>query len=225
MARMLRSARIAGAMGMIAALLAAPVGCKKDDSSEAQKPAGQAAKKVDWETPKEKGAAEKPADGDLADEWPIDAPSGGTEFAKAGGKKVDDIRQAILKFEGVHLNGWADVLGSTDAPAEEVQAALTELMSAVTGPGGLWTRIPNQWFGCGANADSAPCAAFAKARPHLAKWEKFQVKLDAAPKSARFLKKSHGKIMKYIKLYVPSGKSLSAVQQTGFFKDNIAAAL
>lgn len=210
------------------ALALAVTGCKKDEAAPKKASAPTASDKpVDWDEPNAKGEtpAKPAATAELADEWPIEGPTGGSEFSRGGANKIDEIRQELNKYEGVFLKGWTDVLSADGAPAEEVQAALIELMNAVTGPAGLWTKLPNQWFGCADNQESPPCQAFDKVKPHFGKWAKFQAKLDSAAKSKRFLAKSHGKIMKYFKTYVPADRNLSAVQETAFFKEHIATSL
>jgi hypothetical protein len=209
-------------MLVLLSLIFVVVGCKKEAAKEVSPT--PAAKKVDWDKPGKKGDPAPPVP-DLASEWPIAGPVGAEEFARGGAGKVAEIRQALTQYEGVFLTGWSDVLSDAKAPADEVQAALTELMSAVTGPAGLWTQLPQKWFGCADNVESGPCQAFAKTVPHFEKWAAFQMKLEAAPKSARFLARSHSKIMKYFKAYVPQGKSLSSIQETAFFRENIAASL
>ncbi|MFT5430367.1 MAG: hypothetical protein ACI9OJ_001041, partial [Myxococcota bacterium] len=164
---MSNSSRLTRSLIVLLSLTFAFVGCKKDAAKEAS--STPPAKKVEWDKPGKKGEA-TPQATDLADEWPIPGPFGAEEFARGGAGKVAEIRQALTQYEGVFLTGWKDVLADENAPADEVQAALTELMNAVTGPAGLWTQLPQKWFGCGDNADSEPCRAFAKTTPHFKKW-------------------------------------------------------
>ena len=167
----------------------------------------------------------------MADEWPIDdLPADGLAlggFAGGSAAKLTDLRETLLRYDGIFLRGWRQVLEDDEAPASEVHGALMELMTSVTGPTGLWREtIPNQWLGCKNEPDSDACTAFTKAATHFNKWDKFAKKLDHAPSNPkRFLVKSHGKIQAYIQTYVPADKNMTGVKETPFFQDHLAATL
>jgi hypothetical protein len=148
---------------------------------------------------------------------------------KRSGAKVPpltELRQKLASYEGEHLNGWRDTLMADDVPAGEVHAALVEVMNSVTGPGGLWSKVPNQWFGCAADAETEVCQAFASLRKQLEPWEKFQAKVENAPADpARFLKRNHKKIMKYLAIYVPTARNFDAVKATPLFSKHVAPVL
>ena len=167
----------------------------------------------------------------MADQWPIEElPSDGLAlggFATGSAAKLTDLREMLLRYDGTFLEGWRTVLEDEKAPAAELHGALMELMTSVTGPGGLWREtIPNRWLGCKSDPSTEACKAFTQAATHFKKWDAFAEKLERAPANPkRFLVKSHGKILAYVQTYVPMVKSISGVKATPFFQDHLAATL
>jgi hypothetical protein len=165
---------------------------------------------------------------DLVRDFPIDeVPDTWSGLAGGPAARLGALRETLLRYDGTFIKGWSLVLQDEDAPAGELHGALVELMSAITGPAGLWREtIPNKWLGCGSNPDLPPCEAFREAATHFAKWDRFQKKLDHAPANpTRFLSKSHGKIQAYVETYVPGGRSFSKARETPFFQEHLEEAL
>lgn len=127
------------------------------------------------------------------------------------------------------LKAYSDVLGNPPDDPELLLAAFNELAYAVTGRGGIWRKkVPHDFFGCKANDHLPICRKFVELEPSLGKWDALQQgigALESEREARRFLRKNHGLMERYMHTFVPRNRSLSAVQATPFFEENLAQAL
>ncbi len=111
----------------------------------------------------------------------------------------------------------------------ELVNAFNELAYNITGPGGLWRKtVPDKYFGCVSNEHMPICKKFKQVNETFTKWDKLQEQmLDIGDNRAakKFLKQHQKEIEDYLRLYVPTDESFSAVQATPFFSENLAASM
>jgi hypothetical protein len=134
----------------------------------------------------------------------------------------------LSAYEGSFLKSYKGAFESEQPEPTEVLEAFNELGFAVTGHGGFWRKtVRDQWLGCQMNAETAACRSMEKALGELADWDAFQEKLakvsDAGAK--RFLARNHRKMNDYLERYVPAEKSATSMEQTGFYKAHLEAAM
>lgn len=132
----------------------------------------------------------------------------------------------LATYEGAFLKTYATQLQAAPDDPMKLLAAFDELMYAVTGPSGLWrSYVPRQYFGCAANHDLAVCQQFQKLELSFFPWEIFHVQMSSiqSPQEAEaFLSQYNEKLKQYIEYYVPKDKSLTAIQTTPFFQDQLS---
>jgi hypothetical protein len=149
------------------------------------------------------------------------------------GKQAQGVEAALWedlsRFEGAYLSAYAEQFEARPDEPTEVLFAFNELAYKVTGPGGLWRKtVPDKYFGCVQNEDMPICLKFKQTERTFSKWDKIQEQINdlADDKAARKFVKEHGKeLQEYIRQYVPTDESFSAVQATPFFSDNLASAM
>lgn len=170
------------------------------------------------------------ADVDLT--WPLP----GDEAAPALGASVGtdrDSAQVIWRRLGDYgdsfLGPWKKALKAPDAPPPgDVLDAFNELSLAVTGPTGFWRKtVPNQWLGCDATPESAPCKRIAELQAELATWDAVNKQILALdPKKASgFLQRNEARLVGYLETYVPREPSAGAMKETAFYRKHLAAVL
>ena len=131
-------------------------------------------------------------------------------------------------LEDTYLKEWGDAFEEGNPSAIDVLEAFNEVGFAVTGQGGLWrNKVPNQWLGCQADAESAPCKAIHSHEDVFAEWDDFQTKISGLNerKARRFLAKNKTKMLDYLTTYVPRGKSNAEIEGTPFFSSSVKPAL
>ena len=156
-------------------------------------------------------------------------PTGRATGAMGASAEGRDVWAALAKFEDPYLGAWSERFAEGPADNAEVLAVFQELASNVTGYGGLWRKtVPNEYFGCAADADPPICRTLASAEKNFARWDALQETMSGIEdeRAARaFLRRNRAAMLDYLQTYVPSDRSLSAVQATPFFAENLAAAL
>jgi len=110
-----------------------------------------------------------------------------------------------------------------------VLEAFNELGFAVTGHGGFWRKkVRDQWLGCQANGETAACKKLGQSMAEFKEWDAFQEKVSKVSENGakRFLARNHRKMRSYLSRYVPQGEpSMSSMEQTGFYKAQLAEAM
>ena len=137
-----------------------------------------------------------------------------------------DMWGSLSKFQQPYLESYASHFQSSPDDPLALIAALDKLMYAVTGPSGMWrSHIPKKYFGCSANHDMPICQQFQRLDMAFLPWETLHVQLSSirTPQEAEaFLSQYGDKLKQYLEYYVPSDKTLDAVQTTPFFKDQLS---
>ena len=134
----------------------------------------------------------------------------------------------MSNYEGSFLKSYRGAFGDEEPSAIEVLEAFNELGYAVTGHGGFWRKtVRDQWLGCEMNGESAACKDLEKALGELKDWDAFQEKVAGVSEAGakRFLVRNHRKMRSYLKRYVPAEKSATSMEETGFYKSHLAAAM
>ena len=148
--------------------------------------------------------------------------------AATGQTVVATMWSDLSAYEGSFLSSYRGAFETESPEAMEVLEAFNELGYAVTGHGGFWRKtVRDQWLGCEINTETAACKQLEQALGELADWDQFQEKVanvsDAGAK--RFLARNHRKMRSYLNRYVPAAKSATSMEETGFFKSHLAAAM
>ena len=134
--------------------------------------------------------------------------------------------EELAVYEDDYLDAYAEYFESKPDEPMELLFAFNELAYNVTGPGGLWRKtVPDKYFGC-AHHDHLPiCKKFNDMKNDFSRWDKLQDQinnLDDNKQAKRFLNKHGNELKGYIKKYVPTDESFTAVQATPFFSENLA---
>ena len=134
----------------------------------------------------------------------------------------------LATYEGSFLKNYRGAFDAETPEPIEVLEAFNELGFAVTGHGGFWRKtVRDQWLGCEMNGETAPCKSLEKALGELADWDAFQEKASNVSEAGakRFLARNHRKMSSYLTRYVPTEKSAKGMEETGFYKSHLAAAM
>lgn len=144
-------------------------------------------------------------------------------------KDALDVWLALQPLQNAYLSAWSDRFAEGPQDSLEVLAGFHELAAGITGFGGLWRKtVPDEYFGCAAEPESPVCRRIAAAEKNFARWDRLQtaiLELETEREARRFLAQNGKALREYIDHYVPADRSLSAVQATPFFAEQIAPAL
>ena len=135
----------------------------------------------------------------------------------------------LSTYEKSFLKSYRGAFDVTSPEPIEVLEAFNELGFAVTGHGGFWRKkVHDQWLGCQANGEAAACKKLSQAVSEFEEWDAFQEKISKVSENGakRFLARNHRKMRSYLNRFVPKGEpSMSSMEQTGFFKSQLAEAM
>lgn len=151
-----------------------------------------------------------------------------TGRAAGSSAQADELWQAMSQYQGSYLRGWKRAFKTGEYAPADVLEAFNELGYAVTGPGGFWRKdLPNGWLGCRRLPDSPACEALAGTTSELEKWDAFQGEIRETDEAdaRKFIEANQGKMIEYIKRYVPTEPSSSAMQSTPFYQEHLAGAM
>lgn len=136
--------------------------------------------------------------------------------------------KALGKHQRVWLKNWRGAFADGAPSDQDVIDAWGEIAYASTGPAGFWRhKVPNMWLGCAKDKSSASCRALSAASGEFERWDRFQEKLENLRdgQAARFLKKNGAKMLGYLRTFVPTKQSASAMERTGFYKKHLRKAM
>ena len=140
-----------------------------------------------------------------------------------------EIWKRLAAYDHGYLEAWKDVLSDPDPSPRDVLDAFNELAFAITGPAGFWRKtVPERWLGCQADPDTPVCKALVGASAaRFEALDKLQAEIAELPagKESTFLAKHGTELLAYLDAYVPATPSMSAMRDTGFFKDTLAQKL
>jgi len=148
-------------------------------------------------------------------------------------KKAPPVQMAmweeLAKYESSYLGSYAEYFQNKPDEPMELLNAFNELAYSVTGPGGLWRKkVPDKYFGCSANDDLPICGKFKQVERTFSQWDKLQqemMDIDNNKQAQKFLTDHAKEMEEYIRTFVPSDESFSAIQSTKFFADNLASSM
>ena len=147
----------------------------------------------------------------------------------ASKREVLALWQRLSLYKASYLRSWSGALADPDPSPRDVLDAWNELGFAVTGPGGFWRKtVPESWFGCTADAGSAPCRALSAASDNeLKAWDAFQADIGKVTdgQELQFLAKNQKKMTDYLDTWVPEAPSMSPMKATGFYKEKLDKAM
>jgi hypothetical protein len=132
----------------------------------------------------------------------------------------------LARYDKTYLRAWSATLGGEAGSALDILAAFNELAYGVTGRGGLWRKtVPNRYFGCDNIEDAPVCARFKELAPSFSDWDQLQQQISEIDNEAaahRFIGRNGERLRGYIETFAPADESISSVQGTPFFKENLA---
>jgi hypothetical protein len=140
-----------------------------------------------------------------------------------------ELWSALQPGGETYLKEWADELANPPEDPLLLVEAFNELAYAVTGPMGFWRKtVPNQFLGCQADPDTAPCLRLSSAAKEFERWDALQKrlgKLETTKQARRALRKDGPAMAEYLRDMVPQARSLDALQETPFFAKTLAPVL
>ena len=147
--------------------------------------------------------------------------------------KVKELQKKLWTelavYEDSFLGAYGEYFEDKPDDAYELLGAFSELSFSITGPGGLWRKtVPDKYFGCANNEHLPICQQFQRVAPMFKSWDAFQQQIldvDGPRQAEAFIKQNQAKMREYLKIFVPQDESLTAVQNTPFFQQNLAASL
>lgn len=146
-----------------------------------------------------------------------------------GGKMQAALWEDLAQHEDTYLDAYADYFQTRPDEPVELVNAFNELAYNVTGHGGLWRKtVPDKYFGCQANEHMPVCKEFKKMQGTFSRWDKLQEKMlevGSKREAQKFIRKHGKELQEYLRYYVPTDESFSAVQATPFFTENLSSAM
>lgn len=135
----------------------------------------------------------------------------------------------LQRYETPYLAAFAERFEGAPDDALEVLVTFQELVCAVTGFGGLWRKtVPGEYFGCNDLGETPICQKLASVQKNFTQWDALQeqiMAIDDARGAETFLAAHLAELQGYLRTYVPSDRSLTAIQATPFFAEQLAMAL
>jgi hypothetical protein len=137
--------------------------------------------------------------------------------------------QSLEPFGPVFLKAFGDTLREPPEDPFLLANTFNELAYQVTGRTGIWRKtLPNDYFGCPADPDVPICVRLRDLEAQFTRWDRLQERigqLDDERQARAFLRENAPALQEYIKTLVPVKKSLTAIQATPFFAQNLAPVL
>jgi len=134
-----------------------------------------------------------------------------------------ELCQRLDRYADGYLRAWKDKLRAPQPEPMDALDAWNELAYQVTGPAGFWRKtVPQQWFGCGADAKSEQCVRLREATAReFKKWDQLQQTVAAVgpAQAGSFLRRSQHKLVEYLDTVVPDAANLSGMESTGFYRE------
>ncbi len=134
-----------------------------------------------------------------------------------------ELCQRLDKYSDGFLRAWKAKLRAAQPEPMDALDAWTELAYQVTGPAGFWRKtVPQQWFGCGADAKSDQCKKLRDASGReFKKWDQLQQTVSAVgpAQAGSFLRRNQPKLIEYLDAVVPESANLTGMESTMFYRD------
>lgn len=135
-----------------------------------------------------------------------------------------DLCQRLDGYTGAYLLGWKSKLHVAKPDPVDLLQSFAELIAQVTGPGGFWRKtVPQQWYGCAADASTAPCQRIAAATSDFKKYDQLAELLVGVPpgQASAWLQRHNRQLLDYLDAYVPEAANLTGAQGTAFYKSRL----
>ncbi len=145
--------------------------------------------------------------------------------AARGRGGASDLWTRLGDYDKSFLRSWKHSLAEPATSTLEVLEAFSELGYAVTGPGGFWRKtVPGSWLGCEAHRAAPACVKLGENAADFAKWDALQEEIGVLDeRSAKRFMRAHGDdLHTYLDRYVSATPSASAMEATGFYKEQLA---